>query len=366
MMKILFVIDSLRAGGKERRLVQLLKGLNKKNEFKAELIILNKNVHYKEVFNLNIPIQYFKRSILQDIKLISRFNKICNNFKPDIVHCWDNIAAMQFAPICKWYGIKFVNSMITSAPKTKKLSKRYFSNVVSYPFSDVILSNSQASLDNLFVPLKKQKVIHNGYDFFRLSNIKPASVIREKYNIKNTFVIGMVASFSNFKDYDTFIQAALILNKKYDNISFVAVGDGINREKSEKTTTKSISDNFIFTGRIIDVESMVNIFNIGVLLTDINIEEGLSNSIMEYMALGKPVIATKGGGTSELVIDNETAFLIEPKNPEQVIEKIDYLISNPKIAKKMGQKGKEIIKKHFTLDKMVDKMYELYKDVLTS
>ena len=109
----------------------------------------------------------------------------------------------------------------------------------------------------------------------------------------------------------------------------------------------------------------MNIFDIGVLLSNPDIHgEGISNSIMEYMALGKPVIASIGGGTSEIVLDGETGFLIEPKNPKQLAERIDYLLSNQTVAKKMGESGRKRIQQHFSLDKMVNETYNLYVNCL--
>lgn len=361
-MRILFIIDSLRSGGKERRLVQLLKGLKERNFLDAEIIVLNKNIHYKEVFELEIPIHYLKRNFFRDIKIFSRFYRICKNFKPDIVHCWDDISAFHFAPLCKLKGIKFISSMISAAPPMLSIfSKYYIANALSYPFSDVILSNSAAGLKSFRVPRKKSKFIHNGFDFRRIENLQPPITIKDNFGIKSKFVIGMVASFSEKKDHDTLIEAGLLIVQNRDDVCFVAVGAGVNLTKIHRKIGDNNNGNFIFTGKQKDVESIINIFDIGVLST---FTEGISNSIMEYMALKKPVIATKGGGTSELVIDGETGFLIEPKNPGQLAEKIEYLLLNPEIALRMGNKGKERIVREFNLKKMVDETYNLYNEVL--
>jgi len=365
-MKILYIIESLNSGGKERRLVELIKGLlAKSDDVEIEIIVASTEIHYKEIFELNIPIHYLKRNILKDILLLSKFNKILSVFKPDIVHCWDNIAAVQFGPVSKLRRVKFVNSMITSAMKTHKFSKRYIANALSYPFSDVILSNSQAGLDNLFVPKNKQKVIYNGFDFDRLKNMQSPAVVKEKYNIAdNKIIIGMVASFSDFKDYDVFFHAAVSLIEHFENLTFIALGDGINKARIEKAVSENkLNDYFIFTGRLSDVESIINIFNIGVLTTESSIQEGLSNSLLEYMALGKPVIATKGGGTPELVIEGETGLLIEPGNKNQLADKISFFINNYEVAAEMGKKGRERIEKYFSLDKMVSETRSLYQQL---
>ena len=82
----------------------------------------------------------------------------------------------------------------------------------------------------------------------------------------------------------------------------------------------------------------MNIFDVGILLTN-SMEhrgEGISNSIIEYMALAKPVVATRGGGTNEVVIDGQNGYLIDPFNEDQLIEKIKILVKNKAYRIKIG------------------------------
>ncbi len=358
-MKVLFIIDSLKSGGKERRLVSLLEGFYSYKDIDMELVTLSDEIHYKSILKTDIKIHFLKRDLRKDLGLLSKFNKILNSFNPDLVHCWDNIAAIHFAPICKIKKIPFVNSMITAAPYTNRLSKRYFTNAISYPFSEVILSNSQSGLDNLFVPKKKQKVIYNGFNFDRIENLRDKESTYREFKIdKEKLIIGMVASFTNHKDYTTLLRAAKLLKDKF---SIVMIGDGENMEEMKKLAKELSLENVYFLGRQTDVESIVNIFDVGVLLSNTDVHgEGISNAIIEYMALGKPVIATDGGGTNELVINEVTGFLIEHKKPEHFFEKVVYLTQNPKIARQMGENGKKRIKEYFTIDKMVSETYKLY------
>ena len=361
-MKVLFIIDSLKSGGKERRLVSLLEGFYSYKDIDMELVILSDEIHYKSILKTNIKIHFLKRDLRKDLGLLSKFNKILNSFNPDLVHCWDNIAAIHFGPICKLRKIPFINSMITAAPETSKLSKRYLTNAISYPFSDVILSNSQAGLDRLFVPKRKQKVIYNGFNFERLTHLKERKKICNKLGIREgDFIVGMVASFNNHKDYKTFVKAGERILKKRKDIVFVAVGGGSNLEVVKKSIKKVNLKSFFFTGRQTDVESIVNIFDIGVLST---YSEGISNSIMEYMAMEKPVIVSKGGGTKELVIDKVTGFLIEPKNPLVLANKIKFLMDNKELALEFGKNGRKRIDKYFTVDRMISETYQLYNKTL--
>ncbi len=138
------------------------------------------------------------------------------------------------------------------------------------------------------------------------------------------------------------------------------MGDGQERPKMEKITDGINRDRILFLGQRVDIEEILLGCDIGVLLNDTNIsKEGLSNSIMEYMAAGLPVVATNAGGNPELVIDNETGFLIENKDKEQLTDRLEKLISNNELRKKMGDKGQERIKNTFSLESFVEKHEEI-------
>lgn len=361
-MKILYIIESLESGGKERRLVSLIKELEKRDGAKIEVLLLSKKIHYKDIFNLNINIHYLKRNIKKDFGILFKFNKLLKSIQPDIVHCWDNIAAFHFGPICKIKGIPFINSMITTAPpKLSKFSKRYFFNAISYPFSDYILTNSFAGLESYSVPRNKSKVIYNGIDIKRTNIKKDKKSVRDELGIGNKKVIGMTASFTNKKDHKTFVEAgALILNQN-KNIVFITIGDGPNLENVKDSIDCKHKNHFKFLGKLTDVESVVNIFDIGVLST---FTEGISNAIMEYMMLEKPVVATGSGGTKELIVNNQTGYLIEQQKPKLLAEKLIFLLNNPQIAMDFGKKGFERINTVFSMEKMINETFQLYKEVI--
>jgi glycosyltransferase involved in cell wall biosynthesis len=360
-MKILYVIDSLTHGGKERRLVSLIMELVKRPNIKIEIIILSEDIHYQDIFKLDVKVHFFKRNLKKDIKIFSKFNGVLRNFNPDIVHCWDSVAAYHFAPLCKLKNIPFINSMITSAPaQVSRFSKEYLSYAISYPFSDVILTNSQAGLYSFRVPKKKGKYIYNGIDFNRRQISNTKYEICKKFNIETDKIVGMTGAFYDRKDYCTFIKAAEIVLQSRRDVTFVAIGTGPNLEKIKGSVQERNTPNFKFVGKQVDVESIVNIFDIGVLST---YTEGISNAIMEYMIFEKPVIATEGGGTKELVVDNKTGYLVDQGNSKQLAEKILFLIENKKMSTEMGRKGRERIEKYFSIDKMIDKTLELYNNI---
>lgn len=354
-MKILFFIESLHSGGKERRLVELIKGFNQYPEIECELILTKKDIHYKEIFDTGIKIHYIiRKHIKKDPILFFKFYRIAREFKPDIIHAWGNLVAIYAIPAKVLLKIPMINNQITDAPD--RVNNGVLSHKLTFPFSDLIIANSKAGLKAYNAPESKSTVIYNGFNFERIRNLSKPNEIKKKFNINTKYVVGMVASFSIYKDYETYIKAAheVLIN---NNVTILCIGAGNDSYFRSLVKTEYI-ENIKFLGRRENIESIMNICDIGVLST---YTEGISNSIMEFMALGKPVIASDGGGTGELIKDNETGFLIKPKSVEELVSKIKYLLDDDKLASKMGEKGKERIRQEFSIWKMINLFAALYR-----
>lgn len=272
------------------------------------------------------------------------------------------MTAVYSVPVCKLLKIKFINGMVTNSPYSKKISnKHWLRGQISFPFSDMIIANSQAGLKAYNAPGKKSYVIYNGFDFKRLDNIQNKELIKKELNIRKEFVVGMVATFSTSKDYRTYFDAACLLLEKRSDVIFIAIGTDTDSDNSKKLIDKQYIEHFRLLGRKNNVESYINAMDICILST---YSEGISNAILEYMALGKPVVATAGGGTSELVIDKNTGFLVGRNDPKSLSEKIELLLSDPKLGTRMGGAGKMRVKQSFQLKEMTSKYYDFYKILL--
>ena len=365
-IKVLHFTDNLRAGGRERQLVELLKGLSLKKEIVCHLVLMSKDIHYKKVHNLNINIHYLIRKSKRDPRILFKLYNLCRYIRPDILHTWDSMASVYAAPIVKIMNIKFVNGMIRDAPlKIKRFKKNWLRTKFTYPFSDIIVSNSLEGIKSYNAPLKKCLCIYNGFDFDRTKNLSDKSSMKKELKLNTEKIVGMVATFSDFKDYKTFILAGKFILKKRKNVIFLAIGDGKNLENTKTYLEPEISDNFRFLGRRDSVESIINIFDVGVLSTNAKMHgEGISNSVMEYMALRKPVVATNSGGTKEIIINDITGFIVPAYNVKALSYRIMQLLDNKKRAIEMGKEGRKRIIMEFNLKKMTDEYLALYKRIL--
>jgi glycosyltransferase involved in cell wall biosynthesis len=172
----------------------------------------------------------------------------------------------------------------------------------------------------------------------------------------------MVAVFKDHKDYATYLAAAQQVLSRRKDVVFLAVGDGETLEVCKKSVPADCT-RIRFVGASKDVESMVNVFDVGVLATH---GEGISNSIMEYMALGKPVIASEGGGTCEIVLDGITGFLVPPRDPQALAARICQLLDNQEMSRCMGSAGQRRIEEAFSVDRLTTDTLRFYEFVLNT
>lgn len=362
-MKILFFIESLRAGGKERRIVELLKGLKQYSDVQVELVLTRKEIHYQEIYDLNIPIHIIERKWLKkDPQLFFKFFKLAKKIKPDIIHVWGHMVAVYAVP-AKWLlQLPLINNEITDATHNPFL----LGKGIVFRASDRIIANSQAGLDAYKAPPDKSMVIHNGFNFTRIKSLESVEVIRTRFAIRTPRVVGMVASFIEYKDWATYVSAALQIVEKRDDVTFLCIGDG-DDSQYRKLVSEKAPGRILFLGKQSRVESIMNVCDMGVLTTNIHHHgEGISNALMEFMALGKPVIATNYGGSVELIEDKVSGYLIEAFSDSMLTEKIIHLLENESEKQRMGEQALKRVQEKFSIEGMVRYFYEEYRKFASS
>ena len=141
------------------------------------------------------------------------------------------------------------------------------------------------------------------------------------------------------KRHDIFLQAADRLAAKHPKLEFILVGDGPLRPGLEAMAAKlGLGERVIFLGERLDIPAVLAASDISVLPS---MSESLSNSIMESMAAGVPVVACRAGGNVELIRDGENGFLVATADAEALAERIDTLVQQPELRKSFGVDGED-------------------------
>ena len=348
-------------------MIELLKGLTSK-KIQCELIVLSKVVTYPELYDLDVEIHFVERKLKKDPTIFSKIYNIAKEAQPDLIQSWSSMMSIYTLPVAKLLRIPFVNAIIVDAPhRVKPLSQSWLRTKLTFPLSDAVVANSHAGAKSYQAPPHKSFVIHNGFDFKRADKTVSEKKIREELGITTEKVVGMVGKFQERKDYHTYLKAAAQVVAERSDVTFLAVGDGELLEECRQSVDNKNRDKIIFTGRREDVESVVNTFDVGVLATNHVVHgEGISNALMEYMVMGKPVIATEGGGTAELVLNGEVGYIIPSGDADALAEKLRLLLADVELANRLGKNGRQRIQECFNLDRMTKGYLQLYEKLLSS
>jgi glycosyltransferase involved in cell wall biosynthesis len=235
-------------------------------------------------------------------------------------------------------------------------------------FAQIAVANSRAG-QRLLVSRgyrpEKTRVIYNGLDFTHIEvNPVEADKIRTVEGLKpGEPVVGISAWLNPAKDHFTFLKSASIIHKRKPKVRFAILGSGRLRPDLEAMVERlNLTEQVIFFGEQQQVGTYVSLFDVSVL-SSID-HEGCSNSILEAMALGKPVVATDVGGNNELVIPGENGLLVPPGEPSQLAEAILFLLDNPERARQMGENGHRNIHSQFTQERMVEEYQNLWLELL--
>jgi glycosyltransferase involved in cell wall biosynthesis len=210
---------------------------------------------------------------------------------------------------------------------------------------------------------KKLITIHNGIDSEYAVSEKMTSGLRKELDIPvDHSVICTITHMEEHKGIKYLLESASLLLQSRNDISFLLVGEGALKEELKILCADlKIERNVIFAGERNDIPEILSLTDIFVLPS---LREGLSLTILEAMACGKPVIATNVGGIPEVVKDGVSGILVSPKDPEALHSAMNELLDNRKKLKKMGYNGKRVCNESFDSKTMIGKIEDLYDSIM--
>jgi L-malate glycosyltransferase len=368
---ILQFIGSFHQGGSERQAVQLTKILRENTEHNIFVATLNnEGVLKPEIENLDLPeIPEFKLTSFYNANFLKQLKK-CVRFlrenKIEIVHTHDFYTNVFGITAARLAGVKLKIASKRETGGMRSRGQRIIENGI-FKTADKIAANSEAVKNYLIsqaINEKKINVIYNGLDLERL---KPETTDREKIlaelNLPKDEKIKFITLVANLrhkvKNQPMFLRAAKKIINEISDAHFVLAGEGELKNDLEILAKElKIENNTHFIGRCTKIPELFFV-SYACALTSFN--EGFSNSILEYMAAGKPVVATNVGGASEAIIENETGFLIESDDDEALAIRLIELLSDEKKAEAFGEKGKQIVEEKFSPETQLKKTLELYE-----
>ena len=358
-MRITYILDSFGGGGKERRCLQLIQGLNRRGINDIQVIIIDNKVSYPELYDTTAKIEIIgrKEKGLGQFQTVRIVYWLIKGFKPDIVQAWGLMSAGVVLLVKPFIKFKFLASYVADCDTPHGLDGMI--NNICNQVCLKIISNSEAGLKAYGTPASKAVVIYNGFNESRCNNRIDKAEKKKELGISTQNVVAMVAVFREDKDWRCYIDAAKKIIAKRQDITFLAVGGGPQWDYYNTQIKDDERKYIMMLGRRDDVDEIFQVCDFSILTS--NHGEGVSNSIMESMAWGVPVIATNCGGTPEIIEDGVNGRLIERQTYESVSTLITEIINQPDMLAKMSEKASQTVKDKFLLHRMTDEYVELYK-----
>lgn len=307
---------------------------------------------------------------------LSKIYRIVQERDIEIIHASmdysTNTACAAF--VSRLTNIPFVYTVLGIGTRTNRLLvnilaelyDRTIDRLISRKASKtILLSQSLISRTRkLGIKADNLTVIPSGVDhnYFNPKHPKvknKAAKLRDELNIRNNIILGYVGRLVPAKGLIYLFLAAKQIQQKYPEIALLVVGDGPYRADLE-IISEELKIKTIFTGWRADTLPYYAVMDIFVLPS---LFEGLSNVMLEAMAMEKPVVATNVGGNVDLITNEENGFLVPVQDHKQIAHAVEELIENPELRMRMGSINRRIVKKTFSWHTIVPKVEKVYCEV---
>lgn len=353
--RFLILIDVLAdvLGGAERQVYELLRGIDK-STFEIYLCILHQKKIPEELSAISSQLSALGVKKIYGLKGIVegfKFAKFFKKEKIDILmtyHFGSDIWGTVFGKLAG------VSAIVSNRRDEGFWRKRY--HILAYQlvsrWVDKIIVVSEAVktmvLRDEKVDSEKVEVIYNGVDVERFSKTQ---INKDLGLPEGAKIITCVGNLRFVKGHRYLIEAVAVVVAKFPQAHFFLVGDGELRSELIRLAQQlKIENNVHFLGKRDDVPSILAATDICVLPS---LSEGLSNTLLEYMASGKSVVATRVGGNAEVICNEKNGILVPAKDSQALAYQVIRLLSDEVFANSLAQKAKADVKERFNLQKQI-------------
>lgn len=367
VLRLLLFVDNFDRHGTQGQLVQLANALEADARFHVHVGCLKRRGGFLD--ELQVPDERIVEFPLSrfygpdGIRQMIRLWRFVRRHGIDLVHSQDFYANMLCVGACGWTPrprlIVSRRYEILSDRKIHRLGER-----VSYARASAVVTNSPVERNRLqrefHVPEDRIHFIPNGVDLDRFSPGRAEGMTRRGKDADRP-TLGVVARLEPEKGHDTVLAAFRGLVERWPDLQLVLVGDGSLRSELERIIRRrGLERNVTLAGEQTDVVPWIGSFDVALLTPHWG--EGLPNALLEYLAAGRPVVATRVGGIPELVRHGREGLLVEPGDPEALAENVASLLQDDERRDEMARAARRRAEV-FGLGRMIETTSRLYLDM---
>lgn len=368
------VLFRLGTGGLENGVVNLINTMPDENYDHVVICMTDYTDFRNRIKKQGVQVHCLNKKPGKDFAVYLRLWRLLREIRPDILHT-RNLSALEAQLPGFLAGIKYrvhgehgrdIDDVDGTNPRYVFLRRLFRLLVKRYiPMSKDL---ETWLINQIMVPTGKITQVYNGVDLsrFTIDNHEPVDLLPSDFRSPDLILIGTVGRQDPVKDQITLVQAFIHLIKTYPEVSnkmrLILVGAGVLQQKlRELCLEASIEHRVWFAGERHDVAEIMRTLDLFVLPS---INEGISNTILEAMATGLPVIATDVGGNPELVINDQTGYLVQKQNPAAMAEAFKKYLDNPELLVVHGKAGRARCESTFSLTRMITDYINVYDRLL--
>lgn len=367
-LRILHVVPHLGMGGTELALLNVVRSLSDASFRHSVCAVRSCD---SNIASLAVVDQVFDASNgRKGLELsLPRLMAVMKEYRPHVVHSrnWGSIEAIPAARLARVpvvvhseHGYELDN--LAGLPLRRRLFRR-----VVYSMVDAVFTVSKELRDyharQAWIPPERIRVIYNGVDTHRfVPDPRARSMTRKQLGVpEDAFVFGSVGRLVAIKDHGTLLRAGEVLQRRGRSIHILLVGSGPELDRLQKNVSHSpeLRGRVHFAGTSHDVPNLLNAMDAFVLPS---ICEGMSNTLLEAMASGLPVLATRVGGNPE-VLKDDGGWLFAPGDTDTLAARLEELARDHKLRRQLGDAGRLRVVRHFSLEHMAEQYRSLYFDL---
>lgn len=372
-------------GGTERQVTTFVRMLDR-SRFDPRFACLKRWGHFLDDIErvCQIPVTEYRISSLYKPGTLwqqYRFAGEMRRHRTQIVHSYNFYANTFAVPAAKLAGVPVVIASVRDTGMNITPARMHVHKLVCR-FADCILVNAEAVRDWLIKEgwqAEKITVIRNGIDLSTFTRTHGAAGLRQEFGIPaHAPIVLVLARLAPQKGIESFLNAAAAVHRRFPDTRFLIVGATFSHDRENKGEIKQdetypqalraqaerlgLGDRVIFTGYRSDVPSLLSQVSVSVLPSLSG--EGLSNTILESMAVGTPVVATTVGGNPEIIEDRISGLLVPPRDPDALAQAISAVLKDGELATRLGRAAKRRVTELFSRERMVRETQDLYMQLL--
>lgn len=363
MKNVLHLCESSDTGGAESVLINLVENLDK-NRYRSLVCLLSDGWLKHQLEKRKIETVVIPQPRSFDVLWVFRVYRLLKDRDIHLMHSHEFATNVYASFLSRITGIPVVATAHGKNYYVEKWRRRMAYRFVARRSAMVAVSYDLKRFlaQRVAIPASSIRVVHNGIDLSRYAIYEGKHVVRTELGIRaDQHVIGTVGNLFAVKGQIYLLRACQEVARAFPSFVLLVAGEGEQLSILEKEASDlGIADNVKFMGFRDDIPSLLQAVDVFVLPS---LSEGLPLSILEALSLQKPVVATNVGGIPEIVEDGTTGYLVPPRNPEALAEKILLLLRHPEIAANVGQAGRKKVEKDFGLEKMVREYQSLYEEL---